>query len=159
MNLDEVTSNTSNSDSDQENEVVPLDFRTALITSENKIVIQAKPLHFKTVDEDIRDLELAEEKKLNGEDEYFASVKKEAFSQDDDQVLMIDPGINIDEIFGNVQLPCEAVRRLNNTLNAAELPDLPVLQKKIVPTKNFGIVETPKTLSQAEKSFKYPTTT
>ena len=84
MNLDEVTSNTSNSDSDQENEVVPLDFRTALITSENKIVIQAKPLHFKTVDEDIRDLELAEEKKLNGEDEYFASVKKEAFSQDDD---------------------------------------------------------------------------
>ena len=50
MNLDEVTSNTSNSDSDQENEVVPLDFRTALITSENKIVIQAKPLHFKNVD-------------------------------------------------------------------------------------------------------------
>ena len=42
MNLDEVTSNTSNSDSDQENEVVPLDFRTVLITSENKIVIQAK---------------------------------------------------------------------------------------------------------------------
>ena len=80
MNLDEVTSNTSNSDSDQENEVVPLDFRTALITSENKIVIQAKPLHFKTVDEDIRDLELAEEKKLNGEDVYFASVKKVAFS-------------------------------------------------------------------------------
>ena len=53
---------------------------------------------------------------------------------------MIDPGINIDEIFGNVQLPCEAVRRLNNTLNAAELPDLPVEKKKIVPTKNFGIV-------------------
>ena len=45
---------------------------------------------------------------------------------------MIDPGINIDEIFGNVQLPCEAVRRLNNTLNAAELPDLPVERKKIV---------------------------
>ena len=31
MNLDEVTSNTSNSDSEQENEVVPLDFRTAFI--------------------------------------------------------------------------------------------------------------------------------
>jgi hypothetical protein len=72
---------------------------------------------------------------------------------------MIDPGINIDEIFGNVQLPCEAVRRLNNTLNAAELPDLPAEKKKTIPIKNFGIVETPKTLSQAEKSFKYPTQT
>jgi len=39
MNLDEITSNTSNSDSEQENEVVPLDFRTAFVKSENKIVI------------------------------------------------------------------------------------------------------------------------
>ncbi len=39
MNLDEVTSNTSNSDSEHENEVVPLDFRTALVKAENKIVI------------------------------------------------------------------------------------------------------------------------
>jgi hypothetical protein len=42
MNLDEVTSNTSNSDSDQENEVVPLDFRTALITSEIERFLKSK---------------------------------------------------------------------------------------------------------------------
>lgn len=57
MNLDDVTSNSSNSESEQENDVVPLDFRTALVKAENKIVIQAKPLHFKTVDEDIKDIE------------------------------------------------------------------------------------------------------
>jgi hypothetical protein len=53
MNLDDITSNTSNSDSENETEIVPLDFRTALIKAEEKIVIQAKPLHFKTADEDI----------------------------------------------------------------------------------------------------------
>jgi hypothetical protein len=84
MNLDEVTSNTSNSDSEHENEVVPLDFRTALVKAENKIVIQAKPLHFKTVEEDLRDMIAAQERLLNGEDEYLSAVKKEAFAEDDD---------------------------------------------------------------------------
>jgi hypothetical protein len=59
MNLDEVTSNTSNSDSEHENEVVPLDFRTAFFKREEKIVIQAKPLHFKTADEDLEDIRRA----------------------------------------------------------------------------------------------------
>jgi len=27
---------------------------------------------------------------------------------------MIDPGMNVDEIFGDVYLPCEMVRRINN---------------------------------------------
>jgi len=36
---------------------VPLDFRTAFIKAENKVVIQAKPLHFKTVEEDLEELE------------------------------------------------------------------------------------------------------
>ena len=36
---------------------------------------------------------------------------------------MIDPGLDVDLIFGDVMLPCEMVRRLNNTLDAAELPD------------------------------------
>jgi hypothetical protein len=40
--------------------VVPLDFRTALTAEENKIVILVKPLHFKTIEEDLRDIELAE---------------------------------------------------------------------------------------------------
>lgn len=118
MNLDEITSNTSNSDSEQENEVVPLDFRTAFIHAENKVVIQAKPLHFKTVEEDLQELEQQQEKALTGDDAFFATVKKEAFAEDDEQVLMIDPGMNVDEIFGDVYLPCEMVRRINNQINA-----------------------------------------
>ena len=31
---------------------------------------------------------------------------------------MIDPGLDVDEIFGDVELPCNTSRRLNNTLNA-----------------------------------------
>lgn len=39
---------------------------------------------------------------------------------------MIDPGMDAYTIFGEVKLPCEMVRRINNTLNARELPDLPL---------------------------------
>lgn len=156
MNLDEVTSNTSNSDSEHENEVVPLDFRTALVKQEGKIVIQAKPLYFKTVDEDLRDIEEAEERIKNGEDEYLAAVKKEAFAEDDDQVLMIDPGMDADTIFGDVKLPCEQVRRINNTLNAKVLPNEPKQTKRPVAQHYATVVDSSKTLAQVEKSFKYP---
>lgn len=83
-------------------------------------------------------------------------VKKEAFDEDDDQVLMIDPGMDVELIFGDVRLPCELVRRINNCLNAPELPDLPVETIKSLKGK-FGIVEMHKTLAQVEKTFKYPT--
>lgn len=103
MNLEDVSD--SSSESETENEVVPLDFRTALVKKENKIVIQAKPLHFKTVEEDLEELE--REQRRGGEEEWLAAVKKEAFAEDDEQVLMIDPGMDTDSIFGNVKLPCE----------------------------------------------------
>lgn len=84
MHLDEITSNTSNSDSENDTEVVPLDFRTALIKAEQKIVIQAKPLHFKTADEDLRDLQRAKDLEEAGDEEYLSIVKKEAFDEDDE---------------------------------------------------------------------------
>lgn len=129
MNLDDVTSNSSNSESEQENDVVPLDFRTALVKAENKIVIQARPLHFKTVDEDIKDIEQQQEriKAGNPRDEYLDAVKKEAFAEDDDQVMMIDPGMNTDEIFGDVKLPCEQVRRINNSTSSKLIPEKELL--------------------------------
>ena len=65
---------------------------------------------------------------------------------------MIDPGMDPEEIFGDVKLPCELVRRMNNTINARELPDLP---KEILKPKKVS-AEVPKTLAQVEKSFKYP---
>jgi hypothetical protein len=48
MNLKDIEESASEGD----DEVLPLDFRTALIESENKIIIQAKPLIFKTEIED-----------------------------------------------------------------------------------------------------------
>lgn len=80
MNLDAIDSQSSNSDTDNENEVVPLDFRTALMAVENKIVIQAKPLHFNTVEEDLRDMEMAEKLGKGGIDDYLDSVRKEPFA-------------------------------------------------------------------------------
>lgn len=128
MNLDDVTSNSSNSESEQENDVVPLDFRTALVKAENKIVIQAKPLHFKTVEEDLAEIEKQKEKETgNPRDEYLDAVKKEAFDEDDDQVLMIDPGMDTDEIFGDVKLPCEQVRRINNSTSSKLIPEKELL--------------------------------
>ena len=40
---------------DDDEEVLPLDFRTALIENENKVVIQAKPLSLKTEEELMRE--------------------------------------------------------------------------------------------------------
>lgn len=48
MNLKDIEESASEGD----DEVLPLDFRTALIESENRVVIQAKPLAFKTEIED-----------------------------------------------------------------------------------------------------------
>jgi len=54
-------------------------------------------------------------------------VKKEAFDEDDDQVLMIDPGMDTDEIFGDIQLPCEQVRRINNSTSSKLIPEKELL--------------------------------
>ena len=48
LNLKDIDESASEGD----DEVLPLDFRTALIESENKIIIQAKPLIFKIEMED-----------------------------------------------------------------------------------------------------------
>ena len=67
---------------------------------------------------------------------------------------MIDPGMDVEEIFGDVRLPCELVRRINNSLTATELPDLPKKQVKTSP--KLAVLES-KTLAQVEKAYKYPT--
>lgn len=89
-----------------------------------------------------------------GDDDYLSMVRKEAFDEDDEQVLMIDPGMDVEEIFGDVRLPCELVRRINNSLTATELPDLPKKQVKTSP--KLAVLES-KTLAQVEKAYKYPT--
>jgi hypothetical protein len=48
MNLNEIEESESEME-DTEDEVLPLDFRTALIEKDNRVVIQAKPLQQKSV--------------------------------------------------------------------------------------------------------------
>lgn len=64
-------------------------------------------------------------RELDGEDEYLSVVKKEAFAPDDDQVLMIDPGLVVEDIFGGVKLPCEEFSWMNNTLKSARCTSRP----------------------------------
>jgi hypothetical protein len=107
--------------------VVPLDFRTALIETSNKVVIQAKPLNLKTDDD------LLKEPVIYGESDsrdplkrdfdtiegYLEAVKKEPFKEEaGDQFILIDPDINIKEKFDAIDLLCNKEQRLNNTLNA-----------------------------------------
>ena len=53
MNLNDVDSAESGSDS----EIVPLDFRTAMINNGTKLVIQAKPKEYISIEEEIRAIE------------------------------------------------------------------------------------------------------
>jgi len=66
---------------------------------------------------------------MKPEDEYILSVKKEAFAEDDDQVLMIDPGMDAETIFGDVKLPCEKVQRINNSQNSSIIPEHELLKE------------------------------
>ena len=50
MNLNDIDSDASGSDS----EIVPLDFRTAMINNGTKLVIQAKPKDYITIEEEMR---------------------------------------------------------------------------------------------------------
>ena len=153
MNLSEIDSSGS-SDQDSETEVVPLDFRTALVTEGNKIMIQAKPLHFKTVEEDLLDLELAEERKkkgLSAEDDFFQKITRVPFQPSDKDVVLIDPGINTDEIFGDVELPCNLEPKLNNAVTAPKSArQRQVASPKLESTSR----QEQKSLQQAERLFK-----
>lgn len=131
MNLKEIedeeirrmTDGEDNTDDDDE-EVLPLDFRTALIEHENKVVIQAKPLTLKT-DEDL--LKEAQEINLKNStdkeqfetmESYLEAVKKESFKPEESNVIMIDPEINIKEKFEQIDLACNMEQRINNTIDA-----------------------------------------
>ena len=49
-------------------------------------------------------------------DSYLEAVKKEPFK--DDNVILIDPDINIKEKFEKIDLPCNVESRMNNAVNA-----------------------------------------
>lgn len=91
-----------NDEGSEDEEVLPLDFRTALIEDQNKVVIQAKPLQFKTDAEILREQledQREKEQRLESMESYLDAVKKEPFKEDDGNVILIDPDINIKEKF------------------------------------------------------------
>lgn len=115
-NLPDMNTNESEESDSSAAEVVPLDFRTALVSQDNKIVIQAKPVAFKTSEEDMKELEKMKEEikeSHNAVDDYLKQVQLEPFKEEEDPIL-IDPGMNINTIFGGVDLPCNEEARSNN---------------------------------------------
>ena len=132
MNLREIeeeenrrmTEGEDNEDDDED--VVPLDFRTALIEQENKVVIQAKPLTLKTDEQLLREAtQFPDEEERKGGSEfesmesYLEAVKKEPFKPEEDpNVILIEPDINIKEKFEAIELACDTEQRINNTINA-----------------------------------------
>jgi hypothetical protein len=113
----------SESESSDNEDVLPLDFNTAMIGKENKIVIQAKPLLFdeKKYDEDER---VTKDPSYMNMNDYLESARKDPFKEDEGAVN-IDPDINIRDKFNKIRLPCEESVRLNNSFNA------PVIEQKV----------------------------
>ena len=99
MNLEDEDGDSASSGG-SDIEILPLDFRTAMVNG--KLVIQAKPKDYKSTQQDFTK---AEEKKPGSDEEdeldpdkaigdvfqYLRSVRKEAFDVTDPNVVMIDP--------------------------------------------------------------------
>ena len=116
---------TEGEDNEDDDDVVPLDFRTALLEDENKVVIQAKPLNLKTEEELMREATINMDfenrdsrQQFESMDSYLEAVKKQPFNVDDGNVILIDPDIKIKEKFEQIDLPCNTEQRINNTFNA-----------------------------------------
>ena len=127
MNLHEVESDASGSDA----EIVPLDFRTAIVKegTAEKLVIQAKPISYNTIEEEMDGIQkgrlrerlearMDPDNAMGSVDDYLASVRKEAFNNDDQDVVLIDPGLNTKKLYEEVNLPCNQEKRINNAIDA-----------------------------------------
>jgi hypothetical protein len=121
MNLKEIDESESERDELSDADVLPLDFRTALIEEDNRVVIQAKPLSLKL---DANEEFTKNDPSKGGLDSYLEMIKKESF-KDDEGAAIIDPGYDIKEKFEEIDLPCNNERRLNNTINAPIKPTTP----------------------------------
>ena len=89
------------------------------------MVIQAKPLTLKTDEQLLREAtQLPDEEEKKGSEfesmeSYLEAVKKEPFKPEEDaNVILIEPDINIKEKFEAIELACNSEQRINNTINA-----------------------------------------
>lgn len=106
-------------------------------------MIQAKPLSFKTDEEVLRDNLRKLGTNLDNMESYLEAVKQEAFKEED--IILIEPDIDIKQKFEEIDLLCNTEYRLNNTVNAAIRPPgtyerLPKSNNKVqrpTSTKNY----------------------
>jgi len=129
VNLD-TGGDSSGVDSEEDAEVVPLDFRTALIKDldgeSEKVVIQAKPMHMKTHDEYMATIEEEEAKlaalNMGATENFIQAMRREAFGEDDEEVILLDPGNDLDEKLNQIDLLCNMEDRMNNAIDAPLRP-------------------------------------
>ena len=124
-NLPEMNLNDDDADSASSGgsdiEILPLDFRTAMVNG--KLVIQAKPKEYKSTTQSITkgdkqkiedDEDLDPDKAIGDVYKYLKSVRKDAFDITDPNVVMIDPDRQKKKTYSDVLLPCEIERLENN---------------------------------------------
>ena len=58
------------------------------------------------------------DKAIGDLDAYLRSVRKDAFDEYDENVVLIDPGNAAEERYKDILLPCDKVQRINNTTDA-----------------------------------------
>ena len=90
-----------------------LSFRTAMI--DNKVVIQAKPLRFKT-DEEImqEELEMPTLPEIGKSgalqpqnyEAFLNTIKQTSFAEDDASVTVIQPEVDLEKELSMIDLPC-----------------------------------------------------
>ena len=122
QNLPDINLQESGTSQDEDEEVLPLDFRTALIESEGRVVIQAKPLTNKFEMDDDVDLNNGDDVDMAGLrgaglDSFLDAVHREPFKEDEGAVNL-DPDINIEEKFRKVLDNEDDEDRMNNQFDA-----------------------------------------
>jgi hypothetical protein len=114
-NLPDLNSE-ENSESDDNDEILPLDFRTKLVDMNGDVVIQAKPLKLYGSDEDDGEKigDLLKKNSKNAEhsilqmssDAYLDQYKMESFKDDDENVILIQHNSNIKEKLDSIDFEC-----------------------------------------------------
>jgi hypothetical protein len=91
-----------------------------MIAEEGRVVIQAKPLASQLGGE--KDGQLSVPARIDDLNGFLDAVHQEPF-KDEDGAVNLDPGIEVDEEFAKVLLPCSQGEFLNNQIGAPERKD------------------------------------
>lgn len=117
MNLNDRDADSASSGSDVE--ILPLDFRTAMVNGQ--LVIQAKPKDYKSANQTQKqdgkedgEEDLDPDKAIGDINQYLKSVRKDAFDSHDPNVVLIAPNRRNKKDYKDILLPCEREKLLTN---------------------------------------------